>query len=65
MTKNHKISTIKHHLATIKQYYKYVYRNNRPDNPIPKYEFKLKEERNLSRTMPIHSVKKLLKAAEE
>ena len=37
MTKSHKISTIKRHLATIKQYYKYVYRNNRPDNPIPKY----------------------------
>lgn len=65
MAKNHKISTIKRHLATIKQYYKYVYRNNRLDNPILKYEFKLKEERGLPRTMSIHSVKKLLKAAEE
>lgn len=35
-----------------------MYCNNRLDNPILKYEFKLKEESGLADTMPKHSVKK-------
>lgn len=60
-----KTSTVKRHLATIKQYFKYVYRNNRLDNPLLQYDFKLKPEKTLPRTIPVHSVKKLLAVVKE
>ena len=64
LSANHKTTTIKRHLASIKQFYNYVYRNNRLENPMLQFEFKLKTERTLPRTIPVHSVKKLLSAAE-
>lgn len=65
LSANHKTSTIKRHLASIKQFFKYVYRNNRLENPLLQFEFKLKTEKTLPRTIPVHSVKKLLGAAEK
>lgn len=65
LSENHKTSTIKRHLASIKQFFKYVYRNNRLENPLLQFEFKLKTEKTLPRTIPVHSVKKLLTAAEK
>ena len=65
LSANHKTSTIKRHLASIKQFFKYVYRNNRLENPLLQFEFKLKTEKTLPRTIPVHSVKKLLTAAEK
>lgn len=59
---NHKISTIKRHLATLKQYFKYIYRNNYLENPLLRFEFKLKSDKILPRTLPVYSVKKLLNA---
>lgn len=64
LSTNHKTSTIKRHLASIKQFFKYVYRNNRSENPLLQFEFKLKSEKTLPRTIPVHSVKKLLTVAE-
>ncbi len=60
----HKCSTIKRHLASLKQYFKYIYRNDRLSNPMLKYEFKLKAEKALPRTIPVHSVKRLLNCVE-
>ncbi len=57
---NHKVSTIKRHLATLKQYFKYLYRNDRPSNPMLQYEFHLKSEKLLPRTITVREVKKLL-----
>ena len=37
----HKCSTIKRHLASLNQFFKYIYRNDRLSNPMLKYEFKL------------------------
>ncbi len=65
LSANHKTLTIKRHLASIKQFFKYVYRNNRLENPLLQFEFKLKTEKTLPRTIPVHSVKKLLDAAEK
>lgn len=65
LSASHKTSTIKRHLASIKQFFKYVYRNNRLENPLLQFEFKLKTEKTLPRTIPVHSVKKLLDAAEK
>lgn len=65
LSAGHKTSTIKRHLASIKQFFKYVYRNNRLENPLLQYEFKLKSDKALPRTIPVHSVKKLLDAAEK
>ncbi len=61
---NHKCSTIKRHLASLKQYFKYTYRNDRLSNPMLQYEFKLKSEKALPRTIPVHCVKKLLSCVE-
>lgn len=61
---NHKCSTIKRHLASLKQFFKFVYRNDRLSNPMLQYEFKLKSEKALPRTIPVHSVKKLLNSVE-
>ena len=65
LASNHKTSTIKRHLASIKQFFKYAYRNNRLENPLLQYEFKLKTEKMLPRTLPVHNVKKLLNAVEK
>ena len=59
METNHKSSTIKRQLATIKQYFKYLYKNNRLANPMLEFDFKLKPEKVLPRTISIHEVKKL------
>lgn len=65
LSASHKTSTVKRHLACIKQFFKYAYRNNRLENPLLQFEFKLKTEKNLPRTIPVHSVKRLLDAAEK
>lgn len=57
---NHKISTIKRHLATLNQYYKYLFRNDKLANPMLQFEFHLKSERVLPRTITVREVKKLL-----
>lgn len=57
---NHKISTIKRHLATILQYYKYMYRNDKLSNPMLQFEFHLKSDKLLPRTVTVREVKKLL-----
>lgn len=62
LASKHKTSTVKRHLASIKQFFKYVYRNNRLENPLLQFEFKLKTEKTLPRTIPIHNIKKLLTA---
>ena len=59
MESGHKSSTIKRHLATIKQYFKYIYKNNRLANPMLEFDFKLKSEKILPKTITIHDVKKL------
>ena len=59
MDTGHRSTTIKRHLATIKQYFKYVYKNNRLANPMLEFDFKLKSEKVLPRTITIHEVKKL------
>lgn len=56
----HKVSTIKRHLATLGQYFKYVYRNDKLSNPMLQYEFRLKTEKVLPRTITVREVKKLL-----
>ena len=63
-TTNHKCSTIKRHIASLKQFFKYMFRNNRLSNPMLKYEFRLKSEKALPRTIPVHGVKKLLCSVE-
>lgn len=55
-----KISTIKRHLATLHQYFKYVYRNDKLANPMLQFEFHLKSEKVLPRTITVRDVKKLL-----
>ena len=60
METGHKSSTIKRHLATIKQYFKYLYKNNRLANPMLEFDFKLKSEKVLPRTITIRDIKKLL-----
>ncbi len=62
LASKHKTSTVKRHLASIKQFFKYVYRNNRLENPLLQFEFKLKTEKTLPRTIPVHNIKKLLGA---
>lgn len=62
LSSKHKTSTIKRHLASIKQFFKYVYRNDRLRNPLLQFEFKLKSEKALPRTIPVHGVKRLLSA---
>ena len=57
---HHKISTIKRHLATLHQYFKYIYRNDKLTNPMLQYEFHLKSEKILPRTITVREVKKLL-----
>ena len=57
---NHKVSTIKRHLATLHQYFKYVYRNDKLSNPMLQFEFHLKSEKTLPRTITVREVKKLL-----
>ena len=57
---NHKTATIKRHLATLSQYFKYVYRNDKISNPMLQFEFKLKSEKMLPRTITVREVKKLL-----
>ncbi len=57
---HHKISTIKRHLATLHQYFKYIYRNDKLANPMLQYEFHLKSEKILPRTITVREVKKLL-----
>lgn len=64
LSSDHKITTIKRHLASIKQFFKYAYRKNRLENPLLQFEFKLKAEKMLPRTIPVHCVKRLLAAAE-
>ena len=61
---DHKTSTIKRHLASIKQFFKYVYRNDRLGNPLLQFEFKLKSEKVLPRTISVHDVKRLLLTVE-
>ena len=65
METGHKSSTIKRHLATIKQYFKYLYKNNRLANPMLEFDFKLKSEKSLPRTIPVHDIKKLLTILEK
>ena len=57
---NHKTTTIKRHVATLTQYYKYVYKNDKISNPMLQFEFKLKAEKMLPRTITVREVKKLL-----
>lgn len=57
---NHKVSTIKRHVATLHQYFKYVYRNDKPSNPMLQCEFHFKAEKMLPRTITVREVKKLL-----
>lgn len=57
---NHKTTTIKRHIATLSQYFKYVYRNDKISNPMLQFEFKLKSEKMLPRTITVREVKKLL-----
>ncbi len=57
---HHKVSTIKRHLATLHQYFKYIYRNDKLANPMLQYEFHLKQEKVLPRTITVREVKKLL-----
>lgn len=57
---NHKISTIKRHIATLHQYFKYNYRNDKLANPMLQFEFHLKSEKVLPRTLAVREVKKLL-----
>lgn len=54
-----KTTTIKRHLSSISQYYKYVYRNNKLDNPMLQFDFKLKTEKLLPKTITIYDVKKI------
>lgn len=65
METRHKSSTIKRHLATIKQYFKYLYKNNRLENPMLEFDFKLKSEKVLPRTITIHDIKQLLTILEK
>ncbi len=55
-----KVSTIKRHLATLGQYFKYVYRNDKLSNPMLQYEFHLKSEKVLPRTITVREIKRLL-----
>lgn len=64
ITTNHKCSTVKRRLASLNQFFKFIYRNDRLSNPMLQYEFKLKSEKALPRTVPVHSVKKLLSCIE-
>ncbi|MCH5152186.1 MAG: tyrosine-type recombinase/integrase [Clostridiales bacterium] len=57
---NHKTTTIKRHIATLGQYFKYVYRNDKISNPMLQFEFKLKSEKTLPRTISVREVKRLL-----
>ncbi len=61
---NRKCATIKRRLACLKVFYKYLYRNDRLANPMLQYEFKLRGERTLPRTIPVYGVKKLLDTVE-
>ena len=65
METGHKSSTIKRHLATIKQFFKYLYKNNRLANPMLEFDFKLKSEKVLPRTITVHDIKKLLTVLEK
>lgn len=59
---HHKVSTVKRHLATIGQFYKYMYRSDKLSNPMLQFEFHLKSEKMLPRTITVREVKKLLTA---
>ncbi len=56
----HKSTTVKRHLASLKQYYKYICRDDRLSNPMLECEFKLKAEKTLPRTIAVSEVKRLL-----
>lgn len=56
---NHKITTVKRHLSTLKQFYKFVYKNNKSDNPMLNLDFKLKSEKLLPRTITTQEVKRI------
>lgn len=62
MESGRKTSTVKRHIATLTQYYKYLYKNNKPANPMLEWEFKLKTEKVLPRTITVNEVKRLLAA---
>ncbi len=61
---NHKCSTVKRHIASLKQYFKYACRDNRAADPTLNFEFRLKAEKTLPRTISVHGVKSLLTAIE-
>ena len=44
----HKSTTIKRHLATLAQYFKFIYKDNRLSNPMLELDFKLKSEKNIT-----------------
>ena len=56
----HKTSTIKRHVATLTQFYKYVFRNNKFANPMLRCDFHMKTEKTLPKTLTVREVKKLI-----
>lgn len=60
----HKSATIRRHIASLQQFYGYIYRNDRLSNPMLQFDFKLKPEKVLPRTIPVHEIKKLLSVLE-
>ena len=58
----HKVSTIKRHLATIAQFYRYTFRHDRAADPMLRYDFHLKSEHSLPRTLTLREVRQLLSA---
>lgn len=55
-----KDSTIKRHIATLRVFFKYVYRNDFISNPMLKLDFHFKSEKRLPRTISVKEVKALL-----
>lgn len=58
-----KPATVKRHIATLKQYYKYICKAGKTANPMLALEFKIKSEKLLPRTITVRDVKKLLETA--
>ena len=55
----HKSATIKRHVASLSQYFAYVYKHDRKNNPMNDLDMKIKLERSLPKTIPLYDMRKL------
>lgn len=55
----HKSATIKRHAASLSQYFAYVYKHDRKNNPMNDLDMKIKLERSLPKTIPLYDMRKL------